>query len=323
MKAQLLQQTGSDYQLTLAEVDAPEPGPGEVRIRVRGSSINPVDYKFAQQGKDLPLPHILGIDAAGEIDAVGEGVTAFQPGDRVMALTNLYRWGGFAEQVVVDARVVSRLPDGLDFARAGVLPCAALTAWQAVHLKLNLQPGQTVLITAAGGGVGSFAVQMARRAGARVIASASRQAQWLRDLGADAVVNRREGDLVAQVLSATDGRGVDAIIDLVSADSATALLPLLRHNGAIACVVGRPSSDAMPAWGKALSVHDVALGFAWAYGDGDNLRDIARAGESVAQWVADGEIVVTFADHLSLAAVPQALRAAEEGKTYGKVAIAF
>ena len=103
MKALLLHRPGDDYALTLADVPTPTPGPGEVRLRVRASSINPVDHKFARSGAGLALPHVLGIDAAGEIDALGPEVQGWRLGDRVMALTNLYRWGGFAEQFIVDA----------------------------------------------------------------------------------------------------------------------------------------------------------------------------------------------------------------------------
>lgn len=116
-------------------------------------------------------------------------MTGWAIGERVMALCNLYRWGGFAEHVVVDASVLSRLPTSLSFEQAATLPCAGLTAWQAMHQKLNLQPGQTVLITGAGGGVGGFAVQLAKRAGARVLATTARSAKRVRSLGADDVID--------------------------------------------------------------------------------------------------------------------------------------
>lgn len=292
-----------------------------MRLRMRASSLNPVDHKFACSGAGLALPHVLGIDAAGEIDAVGPEVQGWRLGDRVMALTNLYRWGAFAEQVIVDARVLSRLPDALPFEQAAVIPCAGLTAWQAVHLKLNLRPGQTVLVSGAGGGVGGFVVQMARRQGARVIGTTARSGERVRALGADAVIDHRQDDVVAQAMSLTHGRGVDAVIDLVSAASAALLLPLLRHNGAMVCVAGRPKDINLPAWGKAISVHDVALGFAYQHGDGDNLRDIGRAGETVASWVANGRLDPQVSRVISLAEVHEALRATGAGLNQGKVVI--
>lgn len=322
MKALLLLQAGPDYTLAPANVPIPLPGAREVRLRVRASSINPVDYKFARDGSELAMPHILGIDAAGEIDAVGPEVSDWQPGQRVMALTNLYRWGAYAEFVVVDEIVLSRLPDELSFEQAAALPCAGLTAWQAVHRKLKLQqPGLTVLITGAGGGVGGFTVQMCRQARARVIATASRSVERVRTLGADEVIDYRKADVLAETLRLTHGRGVDAVIDLVSAESATALLPLLRHNGELVCVVARPREKDLPPWGKAISLHDVALAFAYQFGDAENLREIARAGETLALAVAQGRIDPQITRIISLDEVPAALREAEAGHTQGKVVI--
>jgi len=321
MKALVLAEPGTRWVLSLKDVPSPLPGPGDVRIRVQASSINPVDYKFARGGSGLTFPHVLGADAAGEIDALGDAVSDWTLGDRVMALTNVFRWGGFAEQVIVDARVLSRLPPDLPMEQAGVLPCAALTAWQAVHQKLRLQPGQTVLITAAGGGVGRYAVQMARHSGARVLGTASRDQAALQALGVEAVINYREEDVAQRVLSLTEGRGVDAVIDLVSSESATAMTHLLRHNGAIASVVGRPVAGGLPPWGRAISWHDLAVGFAYQHGDGDNLRDLARAGETVAGWVADGRLDSQIHRTIDLGDVPEALREAEAGTTQGKVAI--
>lgn len=162
---------------------------------------------------------------------------------------------------------------------------------------------------------------MARQQGARVIGTTARSAERIRALGADAVIDHRQGDVVAQVMAVTHGRGVDAVIDLVSAVSATSLLPLLRHNGAMVCVVGRPRDTDLPAWGKAISVHDVALGFAYQHGDGENLRDIGRAGETVASWVADGRLDPQVSRVISLAEVPEALRATGAGANQGKVVV--
>lgn len=171
-----------------------------------------------------------------------------------------------------------------------------------MHLKLNLRQGQTVLVSGADGGVGGFVVQMARRPGARVIGTTARLGECVRALGAEAVIDHRQADVFAQAMSLAHGRGVDALIDLVSAASATLLLPLLRHIGAMVCVAGRPKDIDLPAWGKGISVHDVALGFAYQHGDGDNLRDIGRAGETVASCQlreALQEAVAALGVHLS------------------------
>ena len=145
---------------------------------------------------------------------------------------------------------------------------------------------------------------MARQQGARVIGTTARSGERVGALGAEAVIDHRQGDVVAQAMALTHGRGVDAVIDLVSAASATSLLPLLRHNGAMVCVVGRPREVDLPAWGRAISLHDVALGFAYQHGDGESLSDIGRAGETVAAWVAEGRLDPQVARVISLTEVP-------------------
>lgn len=117
---------------------------------------------------------------------------------------------------------------------------------------------------------------MCRQADARVVATAPRSADRVHSVGADEVIDYRQGVVRAEAMRLTHGRGVDAVIDLVSADSATAPRPLLRHNGEMVCVVGRPQDNNLTPWGKAISLHDAALGFACQHGDADNLHDIAR-----------------------------------------------
>ena len=321
MKALLLTKVGSPYELSLEEVAVPVPGAGEVRIKVAYSSINPVDFKFAKGGSSLTLPHVLGIDAAGVVDAVGPGVSAWKAGDRVIALSNLLRWGGFAEYVVVSQDIISAIPAHLTFDAAATIPCAGITAWQAVYRKAHLEAGQSVLVNAGGGAVGGFVIQLAKALGATVYATASSEPERLRKLGADAVINYKTENVVERVMALSGGRGVDAVIDMVSGPASAALLPLLRHNGHIVCVVGRPSDATLPPWGKAISIHDVALGFAYQHGDSENLRDIARGGEFLAKRMADGELDPMISQVILLEDAPDALRAAEAGQNQGKVVI--
>lgn len=321
MKALLLKKVGTPYELEIGEAETPAPGKNEVRIRVHATSINPVDYKFAKWGDSLSLPHILGIDAAGVIDEIGEGVTGWKKGDRVIALTNLYRWGAFAEYVVVDADVVSAIPDALTFEAAAVIPCAGITAWQAVYRKLHLEKGQSVLITAAGGGVGGFAVQLAKMIGLQVYATASRNPERIKALGANAVIDYTKEDVVKRVMDLSGGRGIDAVIDLVSEESSASLLPVLRHNGQIVSIAGRINENTSPQWAKSISIHEVALGFAYQHGDAENLKDIARGGDYMAKLIADGKIDPTISETIGFEQIPAALLASEAGHTTGKVVV--
>lgn len=319
MKAWILKQVGSPYVIEAGEVDTPVPAAGEVRIRVRAISLNPVDYKFAKFGDTLKLPHVLGIDAAGEIDAVGSGVTHLKVGDRVACLMNLRRWGAFAEYAVANAAVVSRIPDVLSFEDASTIPCAGITAWQALYEKFNLKAGVSVLITAGGGGVGSFAIQLAKAAGARVFATASQDLDWVKALGADVVIDYKNENPVEQVMAETGGKGIDCVVDLVSADSAQSLIPALRHNGHLVCVAGRVEQNPTPAWAKSISLHEVALAFAYQHGDDANLADIARGGEFLAGLMARGTIKPNITRRICFDAIPEALLALEARHVKGKI----
>lgn len=323
MKALVLRNPGPDFTLAVEDLPTPSPGPGELRLRVRASSINPVDYKFALGRDALPLPHVLGADVAGEVDALGPGVDSFEIGEPAIAITNLYRWGGFAEHVVLDANAVARIPRDLPFHKAATIPCAGLTAWQCLYRKVNLAPGRTILVTAGGGGVGGFLLQLARLLDLRVIATGSRNLDRLSRLGADHVINYQTEDVVSRTLEITEGRGVDVVFDLVSADSAGALVGLLRHNGSMVSVVAGPPAQTLPPWGKAISLHDVALGFAYQFGDAENLRDIAEGGEFLAGLMAEGRLDPMISDVISLTEVPRALNTARTRHAQGKIVIAL
>ncbi|SHN76036.1 quinone oxidoreductase family protein [Cryptosporangium aurantiacum] len=251
MRAYVLAAAGA----TAAVTDAAEPGPpgaGEVRIRVRRSSVNPSDRMMAGgffRWMEHRYPAVLGRDFAGVVDEVGEGVTRFAAGDEVFGFVKrpYVGDGTFAEYVTIPAdRFAIHRPQGLSVEDAGVLGVAGATALQCVD-ALACAPGETVLVNGATGGVGAFAVQLARRAGLRVFATAHGDAaeQHIRGLGADATVDWTVGDVAAQVrVLAPDG--VHGIVDLVSSDfdAITALAgPVLVPGRAVAATrSGAPDS---------------------------------------------------------------------------------
>lgn len=167
------------------------------------------------------------VSAVGVIDAIGDAVTQWHVGDRVAAHGDLRNPGAAAQFVILDAEVLARIPDSVSFVDAAALPCAGMTAFQAVHRRLNIQAGQSILITGATGGVGGFAVQLASRAGAHVIALASTGHEDVMRLGAAAVIDYRAADAAEQILAANGGRRLDAIVDAVSSASATRHLAML------------------------------------------------------------------------------------------------
>jgi NADPH:quinone reductase-like Zn-dependent oxidoreductase len=216
--------TLDDFDATpaLRDLPAPVPGEGELLIRVRASSVNPVDAAIAAgmlRGMvEHELPIVLGRDFAGVVEQAGEGATRFAPGDAVFGFVRhaapAVRDGSWAELISVPESSVAAVPSGVDVHEAGATPLAGITALFAVD-ALELRPGQTVLIVGATGGVGSFAIQLAVHAGARVIAPGyARDEDHLRALGVSEVLDR-DGDVAAAVRSAHPD-GVDALIDLVS-----------------------------------------------------------------------------------------------------------
>ncbi len=240
MRAVLLTEPGAGP--TLAELPTPRPGAGEVLVRVRASSVNGFDTAVAAGYlagmMEHRFPVVLGKDYAGTVEAVGEGVAGFAVGDRVFGVVTkpFLGDGGFGDYVVVGDQVgLARIPDGLDVTTAGVLGLAGTAAVDAIA-ALGLQPGETVLISGATGGVGAIAVQYAAAAGARVIATAraGEEADFVRGLGAAEVVDHT-GDLAGAV-RALSPEGVDAAVHL--AGDAAVLLGLLAEKGRLASTLG-------------------------------------------------------------------------------------
>lgn len=221
MRAVTFATPGGPEQLRLSERPVPELAPGCIDVAVRACALNRADL-LQRRGLYPPPPgasDVLGLECAGVVRAVDPQVTAFAPGDRVMALLS---GGGYAERVVVPAAHALRIPESLSFVEAAAVPEAFLTAHEALFTLGRLQASEWVLIHAAAGGVGSAAVQLARRAGARVIASvgSAEKAAWVRALGAERVVNYREQDFARACNAHTAGRGVDVALDFIGASAA-------------------------------------------------------------------------------------------------------
>lgn len=263
MRAMVLPRFGGPDRFELREVERPSPGPGEVLVRVMASGTNPVDAKLRANGTwaNLTPPVILGYDAAGVVEGVGPGVQDLAPGNEVWYTPEIFGnpQGSYAEYEVVSAQLVALKPKGLSFIEAAAVPLAGGTAWEAVIRRLALRPGETVLIHGGAGGVGSFAVQFARSAGARVLATASAgNLETLRALAADLAIDYRAENIVDVVLAATEGRGADAAFDIEGADRVARCLPLLRPGGRVACILP-PQGDLTLLYQKNIALHGVFL----------------------------------------------------------------
>jgi NADPH:quinone reductase-like Zn-dependent oxidoreductase len=224
--------------------DAPRPvaGEGEVLVRIHAAGINPVDWKIRQGMTrgflDYKLPVILGWDFSGVVEEVGPGVTGWKKGDEVYARPDISRNGAYAEYIAVKASEIGPKPKSLDHVHAAAIPLAALTAWQAMFDAAGLQAGQRILIHAAAGGVGTFAVQLAKWKGAYVIGTASaRNHEFLRQLGADEVIDYtafRFEDVV---------RDVDVVLDSMAGEVRSRSWQVLKKGGVLVSILGPPSQE--------------------------------------------------------------------------------
>ena len=239
MQAVVVDQYGPAWVLTPRTVRRPIPGPGQVRVAVAASAVNPLDVKM-RSGDVAAIyppwfPDVLGYSVAGVVDAVGDGVTSLSVGQQVYGINNPIMRHGYAEYVVAPARNFHPKPASLDFPAAAAAPSIFATAYGALFLRADLRPGQTVLIHGGSGAVGSCAVQLAKLAGARVIATAGTpNVDWVGRLGADVVVDYRTQRFE------DFAHDVDLVLDTVGGDTRERSWPLLRSGGALASLVPPP-----------------------------------------------------------------------------------
>ena len=310
MKALTARSYGPVEELSVTELPEPVPGPGQILVRTEASALNAVDVVLVTGAmKDaFPISHpfVPGVDVTGVVAAVGDGVTRFTVGDPVLAWNGIPS-GALAEFVLVqDAPSVAIRPAGLEVGLAAALPTAALTAAALVH-EAKLQPGDSVLVVGASGGVGSFTVQLAKQAGARVLATArAEEADLLRGLGADATVDYRTADVTAEALTWAPG-GVDVVIDLAEAG------PALAASASAARPGGRLVS---PLGGPAAFERDVTAVYTGTRTPDGRLADLAAQ-------AADGRLRVEISARYPFADAPQALADYAHGHFPGKVVVTF
>ncbi|CAL1518032.1 NADP-dependent oxidoreductase [Chitinophaga sp. MM2321] len=242
---------GASSQLTLEEIPSPVPGPGEVLINIVASGVNPIDWKLREGFQQKPLPFIPGVEAAGVVIAVGEGVTDKKPGQEVYGAVD----GSYAACAVAPAAQLFPKPAHLSFEEAAAAG-GGKTAWGALFEVGQLVKGQRVLIHAGAGGVGSFAVQLAFNAGAYVIATASAEnIDFVTSLGAAEVIDYKVAPFETQIAL------VDLVLDTVGGDTLERSYQLVKPGGVLVCLVGMPSAEKAAAagiravWGGTKTIH--------------------------------------------------------------------
>ena len=318
MRAVRFHSHGGTDVLQVDEIDRPEPAADEVLIAVDGAAVNPVDTYFREGSYEpFTMPMIPGIDAAGEISAVGDDVTGFSEGDAVMATgIGKAHYGGYAEYAAIpDDRVVT-LPDGVDTAEAGAAGVAAVTAWRALIDHANLQLGDRCLIHGGSGGVGHVAVQIAAAAGAEVITTASPgYHDELGELGADHVFDYHRDDLADAIVDASDG-GADVILDHRMHE----YLQLDADVAATGCrVVGIGEKEQSVGFNQSSAVRgkDLQLTLMSMFNTPD-LRDPLR---DVSRLLASGDVAIEIAQQYDLGGAAEAQRAVLEESFLGKLVV--
>lgn len=306
------------------DIDEPELRPHDLRVEVRATALNPADYKVRAGLALQPGPvQVLGYDAAGVVLEVGPEVTGFAPGDAVYYAGDITRLGANAERQVVDARVVGKKPETLDFAEAAALPLTSLTAWETLFDRLRVDGAGRILVLGSAGGVGSVLVPLAKaKTDLQVIGTASRPESraWVEKLGADVILDHSQ-DLAAEARAA-GLEHVDAAIALNGTDHhLAALAELIRPQGQLALVDDPTQFDIFAFKMKSISMHWEFMFTRTMY----ETPDIARQGEiltEVARLVDAGHIRSGLADRrgaLTVSALRQAHADIAEGRTIGKI----
>jgi NADPH:quinone reductase-like Zn-dependent oxidoreductase len=307
MKAVRFHEYGNADVLRYEDAEQPVPGAGEVRVRVAATSFNPVDDGirggYLQGPFPVTLPHIPGIDIAGSVDALGEGVDNVAIGDPVIGFLPMTANGAAAEYAIAPADILAPAPTSIPLADAAALPSVGLTAWQALFDDAGLTAGQRVLINGAGGAVGGYAVQLAKRAGAHVIATASpRSAERVRAAGADEVIDHTTAEVTA-------AEPVDVLLNLarIAPEELAALVALVASGGAVVNTV-----PTIPTPGdEERGVRSVGV---FVRSDAEQLSRLAAL-------VDGGELHVDVAERVPLAELSAVHTKASTGVLSGKVVV--
>ncbi len=313
MKAAYIEQTGPPEVIQYGDLPCPEPGRDQVLVRVKAAAVNPVDT-YIRNGADyweLPKPFIIGCDMAGEVVRCGAAVTRFQPGDRVWCTNQglVGRQGTFAEFCVVDECWLYRTPDSVDDKDAAANALVGVTAHLGLFREGDLQSGQVVFVHGGSGGVGSMVIQMAKLAGARVIATGGSDAKVARclELGADAAINYRTESIPTAVQRFASG-GVQLYWETVREPDFDAILEILADRGRIILMAGRearPEFPVGPFYVKECSLHGLVMFKATP-------QEMQRCADDMNRWMAAGKLKANIGRVFPLREAAAAHRLQEE-----------
>ena len=325
MKAWRLHRTGEPTSvMSLEQVDEPAPEAGQVLVRVRSAAVNFPDAMMCRGEYQIrpPLPFTPGVELCGEVVALGEGVTEPAVGARVIGSPVLPH-GAFAEFALMDAARTFPAPDALDDAEASAFHIGYQTGWFGLHRRAALRAGETLLVHAAAGGVGSAAVQLGKAAGARVIGvvGGAAKAEAARQSGADLVVDRHSEDFVQVVKEATGGRGADVVYDPVGGDAYAGSTKCVAFEGRIVVVGFASGSIPTPGLNHALVKNYSVLGLHWGLYDRHDPKAVREAHRELSGLAAAGLVKPLVSERVPLAGAADAVQRVADGSTVGRIAV--
>ena len=323
MKAIHVHEFGGPEVMVLEDAADPTPGAGQILVDVKAAGVNPVDTTFRSGAhplsRSLALPWTPGVDAAGDVLAVGEGVSGFASGDRVFGAAMS---GSYAEKALLNPLRTAKLPDSLSYEEGASLPVVLYTAYYALIYKAGLKAGETVLIHAGAGGVGCMGIQIAKAAGARVITTVSSEdkAAFCREFGADVVVNYREEDVAERCLAETGGVGVDSVIEMVAVENFDADCRAVKKYGTIVVLGAGTGKNPVgsvnypPFYSKDIDVRGLSL-----FNSDPVFPEMIRQLDLM---LADGRVRASVGETMPLADAPRAHDVLMTGKVFGKIVLA-
>jgi NADPH:quinone reductase-like Zn-dependent oxidoreductase len=305
MKTIRIHSFGGPERLEVETLPDPQPGPGEMLVKVAAASINPVDYKIREGAypavKADKLPYTLGRDISGRVEKCGAGVARFKLGDLIYAMLGIDR-GGYSEYVILKESEAAAMPPRLDFIAAAAVPLAGLTAWQGLFRHGRLKAGQRVLIHAGSGGVGHFAIQFAKARGAHVVTTVSeRHLAFARRLGADEVLDYKR-QLFEEAV-----HDVDLVFDLIGGDTQARSFRVLREGGILVSTLTEPSQHKARARGVQAMRYTV--------------QESGAELDEITQMIEVGLVTPKVARQFALPEAAEAENFVEQGHTEGKVVL--
>lgn len=314
MHAVLFHEFGEIEQLQLVELPKPVPGEAEVLVQIKAAGVNPVDWKILQGRLKERVPHqfpvIPGWEMAGVVVESGHGARRFQPGDEVFSYCRrpVVQFGSYTEFMALPESYLTHKPNNLSFVEAASVPLTALTAYQSIFTAANLQPNETLLILGASGGVGSFAVQLAKVQGAKVIALASgKNSEYLKNLGADETLDYTQGDF-REALQKVAPEGVDVVYDCVGAETLLKGYDCVKMGGRLVTI--------LDPQGNAEKIAERQIGYHYVFVQ----PDVSQLGQ-IRAWIEAGKVKTHLHAVYPLAEAQQALVQISQFHTRGKIVL--